>query len=93
MRCVAIRAVRVMGHASIVITQRYTDLAPHVSQDAVRLLDPPTAPTSERPAKNRGTPGASGAQSRAPWQKRRRSRYVSEIVDPMPGTRLEAQRG
>jgi integrase len=40
MRGVAIRAVQdLMGHASIVITQRYAHLAPHVVQDAVRLLD------------------------------------------------------
>jgi hypothetical protein len=39
MRGVPIRAVQdLMGHASIVITQRYAHLAPHVSQDAVRLF-------------------------------------------------------
>jgi hypothetical protein len=37
---VAIRAVQeMMGHASIVITQRYAHLAPEVSRDAVQLLD------------------------------------------------------
>jgi integrase len=51
MRGVAIRAVQeLMGHASIVITQRYAHLAPHVSQNAVRLLDAPSAAPSERPA-------------------------------------------
>jgi integrase len=40
MRGVAIRAVQeMMGHASIVITQRYAHLAPEVSRDAVQLLD------------------------------------------------------
>lgn len=55
MRGVAIRAVQdLLGHASIVITQRYAHLAPHVSQDAVCLLDGPgagpSAAPSERPA-------------------------------------------
>lgn len=57
MRGVAIRAVQeLMGHASIVITQRYAHLAPHVSQDAVRLLDAP----GERPMAKRS------AQEQAP---------------------------
>src|ERR1041384_8206990 len=51
MRGVPIRAVQeLMGHASIVITQRYAHLAPHVSQDAVRLLDGPRAAPSARSA-------------------------------------------
>jgi hypothetical protein len=48
---VAIRAVQeLLGHASILVTQRYAHLAPHVSQDAVCLLDGPSAAPSERPA-------------------------------------------
>jgi hypothetical protein len=54
MRGVPIRVVQeLMGHASSVITQRYAHLAPHVSQDAVRLLDVSAAPTSERPVSER----------------------------------------
>jgi len=50
MRGVPIRAVQeMMGHASIVITQRYAHLAPEVSRDAVQLLDA----ASERPAQER----------------------------------------
>jgi integrase len=70
MRGVAIRAVQeLMGHASIVITQRYAHLAPHVSQDAVRLLDTPIASTSERPAeKSRDTRPAPTRGVAKPWQ-------------------------
>jgi integrase len=51
MRGVAIRAVQdLLGHASIVITQRYAHLAPHVSQDAVCLLDGPSAGPSAAPS-------------------------------------------
>lgn len=40
MRGVAIRTVQeLMGHASIVITQRYAHLMPDVARDAVKLLD------------------------------------------------------
>lgn len=73
MRGVAIRAVQdLMGHASIVITQRYAHLAPHVSQDAVCLLDGPSAGPSAAPIEPRH------ARRHAPWQRigknRRRSR-------------------
>jgi hypothetical protein len=37
-----------MGHASILITQRYAHLASNVDQNAVCLLDAPSAPPSER---------------------------------------------
>ena len=51
MRGVPIRAVQdLLGHTSIVITQRYAHLAPHVAQDAVRILDAPGAAASQRPA-------------------------------------------
>src|SRR5262245_57935808 len=47
MRGVAIRAVQeMMGHWSIVMTQRYAHLAPEVSRDAVQLL----GGACERPA-------------------------------------------
>lgn len=61
MRGVAIRAVQeLMGHASIVITQRYAHLAPHVSQDAVRLLDAPgERPMAERLAQGQAPNSAS----------------------------------
>jgi integrase len=40
MRGVTMRVIQeLMGHASIVTTQRYAHLAPHVARDAVRLLD------------------------------------------------------
>lgn len=42
MRGVPLRAVQeLMGHSSIVVTQRYAHLAPQVARDAVLLLDPP----------------------------------------------------
>jgi hypothetical protein len=51
MRGVPIRVVmELMGHSSIVITQRYAHLAPGVDQNAVSLLDRPSAGLSERPA-------------------------------------------
>jgi integrase len=70
MRGVHIRAVQeLMGHSSMVITQRYAHLAPHVSQGAVRLLDGPgEPPATERPraeppkAEPRETEGASADQ-------------------------------
>jgi hypothetical protein len=47
MRGVPIRAVQdLMGHASIVITQRYAHLMPGVSHEAVRLLDAPSEPAA-----------------------------------------------
>ena len=53
MRGVHIKAVQeLMGHNSLLMTQRYAHLAPHVSQDAVRLLDGPS-PKAERPQAER----------------------------------------
>ena len=64
MRGVAIRAVQdLLGHASIVITQRYAHLAPHVSQDAVCLLDGPSAGPSAAP---RGHPTPLEPMPKAP---------------------------
>jgi hypothetical protein len=66
MRGVAIRAVQdLLGHASIVITQRYAHLAPHVSQDAVCLLDAPSTAPSERPAPLEPMPSAPAAPTPA----------------------------
>jgi integrase len=69
MRGVAIRAVQdLLGHASIVITQRYAHLAPHVSQDAVCLLDGPSAGPAARPSERPAPvePMPSGALPVAP---------------------------
>ena len=84
MRGVAIRAVQeMMGHASIVITQRYAHLAPEVSRDAVQLLDA----TSERPAQGRpgherpaqeSTPGPTGAELREKSRRTQRPRAADE---------------
>lgn len=50
MRGVPIRTVQdLMGHASIVITQRYTHLMPGVSHEAVRLLDEPSEGAASAP--------------------------------------------
>jgi site-specific recombinase XerD len=51
MRGVALLAVqRLLGHSSIVVTQRYAHLVPQMTRDAVLLLDPepahPTAPAA-----------------------------------------------
>lgn len=51
MRGVPIRAVQdLMGHASILITQRYAHLMPGVSHEAVRLLDGVSDATRAQPA-------------------------------------------
>jgi len=88
MRGVPIRVVQeLMGHASIVITQRYAHLAPHVSQDAVRLLDVPAAtqppaterPVSERAGKSRDLRGARRADDRSVAKNRQETR-----PEPLP---------
>jgi integrase len=50
MRGVALKAVQeLLGHATILMTQRYAHLAPDVVRDAVRMLDlPPTDATSSK---------------------------------------------
>jgi len=50
MRGVHIKAVQeLMGYSSLTITMRYAHPAPHVSQDAVRLLDGPSERTAQGP--------------------------------------------
>lgn len=89
MRGVAIRTVQeLMGHASIVITQRYAHLMPHIARDAVKLLDAPVKPPrcARRSAVRCGR--ANGVPKRASGS---RSRLIS--LAPCRGARPEAQRG
>lgn len=91
MRGVPIRAVQdLMGHASIVITQRYAHLAPHVSQDAVCLLDGPSAAPSERSAPPEPMPKAPAPTAPAPTAAPRRVKTSREARAEQTKARAEA---
>jgi len=90
MRGVAIRAVQeMMGHGSIVITQRYAHLAPEVSRDAVQLLDAVVKNLHEV----RGDPAVRRSCANGMPKRVNGTRSSLILLAPCRGARPEAQRG
>jgi integrase len=89
MRGVPIRAVQeLMGHWSVSVTQRYAHLDPHVSRDAVQLLDstgmrpepPQPAPVAAEPTQPTERRAAVAAEPAQPTAQR--AAVAAELAQP-----------
>ena len=64
MRGVPLKAVQdLLGHSTIQMTMRYAHLAPHVTREAVNLLDRPAGPAKVNSSNPRGSVVAAWAET------------------------------